>query len=456
MRDRTGLIEPRAKARTRDNVAFMFEVKVADTTYSQATVVRCDNAKRRRTVPIPPNWDALMAASLLPSRTEATTRELQENAEVESVFLGVPKRVSPQRAYGALVPGAAIALVALGKPVAVILCASVNDEKWYCHNGENDFNVDGLFICDATCEVEFACADAIEGVNNLLERARLHNEAFSVVVATAAFRAAEARARKNLTRISADALVDHFERNPFEWTPSDGWQTQTRVWICWAWRASNVWEHLLCLQRQDHALDRGVLIPEAVRRFCEESRAQAAIPDNALESSAMEEMRAAAARALIRKDERAARELIHNLKKAGAEFDFTTKDGRTLLIVAADVGLRGVTQLLLESGASVHGEGSDGRGALHSATGCGNIALMRDFLAAGADPHLSSASGKTPSSDPRYFCPSELIDDVRRTLCEYGFVEYACEKRLWQLRRLQDVAEKLWWAALNADLMPMV
>ena len=131
MVDRTGLIQPRAKVRTRDYVAFLFETRVADTTYWQTVVARCDNVKRRRTVHIPPNWVASLAASRLPTLIETTTRELREHDEVENVFLGVPKRVSPQRAYGALVPGAVIALSASGKPNVVILCAPIMDEEWW-------------------------------------------------------------------------------------------------------------------------------------------------------------------------------------------------------------------------------------------------------------------------------------------------------------------------------------
>ena len=456
MRDRTGLIHPRGKVRRRDEVAFLFKARVAETTCWQTVVATCHNVKRRRKVPIPSNWEASMAASRLPRDIEARTRELQEHVELESAFLGVPKRVLPQRANGRLVPGAVIALVAIGSPNVVILCAPVTDEEWYCHKGEDTFGVDGLFVADTNCEAECLCASTIGRVDCLLERARIHNDAFSIVVATAAFRAAKDRARKNRTRISADALGDYFEVDPFGWAPADGRQSRARPWTRWAWRASDEWEHQICVQHQNHALDRGVLVPEAVRRLVEVSRTQAAVPENALESPAMEEMRAAVVRALIRKDECAAKELTRNLVNAGAELDFTTKDGRTLLMVAAEVGLRGVTQLLWESGASVNAEGSDGRAALHCATGRGNVAIMRDFLAAGADPHLSSVSGKTPSSDARYYCPSALIDDVRRVLCEYGFVEYPCEKRLWELRRLRDLAAQRWWDALNADLMPMV
>ena len=53
MRDPTGLLQPGANARKRDYVAFLFEAKVADTTYSQAAVASCDKAKRRRKVPTP-------------------------------------------------------------------------------------------------------------------------------------------------------------------------------------------------------------------------------------------------------------------------------------------------------------------------------------------------------------------------------------------------------------------
>ena len=170
----------------------------------------------------------------------------------------------------------------------------------------------------------------------------------------------------------------------------------------------------------------------------------------------MTEMRAAAARALIKKDEDAAKQLIHNLADTNADLDILTDNGRTLLMIAASFGFRSTTQLLLERRAAVHAQGSDGRAALHCAAGRASVEIMGDLLAARADPHLTSTTGRTASSDARLFAAPAKLDDIRKVLRDYGFEEHACEKRLWAKRRLRDSNEALWRADLDVELMPMV
>ena len=131
-------------------------------------------------------------------------------------------------------PGSFTALTASGKPVVVILCAPLNDTEWYCHDGESAFAIDKLALVDLACEVEFVGADTLRRGKRLLELARLHHEAFAAAVATAAFRATEARAQKQLRRVHLDDLVDYYEANPFEWPQTEGRQSQVRMSTLWA------------------------------------------------------------------------------------------------------------------------------------------------------------------------------------------------------------------------------
>ena len=149
-------------------------------------------------MPTPPNWKAWIAASALPCRIWAKAEELREHVEVECACLGVPKLVSTPAAYGAMADAFAT-LTASGKPVVVILCAPLNDTEWYCHNGSSAFTVNGLALVDLACEVQSVGAETLRRARLLLELARLHHEAFAAAVATAAFRAAEARAQNQLT-----------------------------------------------------------------------------------------------------------------------------------------------------------------------------------------------------------------------------------------------------------------
>ena len=223
----------------------------------------------------------------------------------------------------------------------------------------------------------------------------------------------------------------------------------------WAWRTSSGWQHELCSQHLNHALNRDVKVPDVVKALREEARVQAAAPENRLESVALEEMRTAAARALIRQDECAAKQLILNLVGAGADLDVLTGDGRTLLMIAVLYDFRGITQLLLERGAYVNGQCDNGRAALHGAARRANIEIMGDLLAKCADPHLGSIDGRTASSDARLYAPPAMHDAIRKVLRDYGFEEYACEKRLWAKRRLCDSNEKLWRLDQDEEYMPM-
>ncbi len=114
------------------------------------------------------------------------------------------------------------------------------------------------------------------------------------------------------------------------------------------------------------------------------------IGENKLEPIAIQEMRAAAARALLRKDEGAAKKLILDMEAAGCDdLDILFDGGRTLTMIAASFGFQPIVQLLLEKRAAANANGSDGRAALHYATGRASLDVMRDLLSARADPHAT-------------------------------------------------------------------
>ncbi len=96
------------------------------------------------------------------------------------------------------------------------------------------------------------------------------------------------------------------------------------------------------------------------------------------------------------------------------------------------------------------------RGSLHCAVKRANIDIMIDLLAAGANPHLVSNDGCSPSDDARWFAPPEKHDAIRKALRDYGFEEDASDKMLWKERQRLDSNEICWVRDINQDLMPMV
>ena len=222
MHEKTGLIHLRPTAKRRDILAFLFRARLGGVTAAHVMLARWGNVRKRGAAPSPPNWKALIAASALPCRIRPKAEELCEHVEVECAFLGVPKLVSTPAAFGAA-PGAFTTLTATGKPLVVILCAPLNDTEWYCHDGESAFTIDKLALVDLSCEVQSVNAETLRRGKRLLDLARLHHEAFAAAVATAAFRAAEARAQKSLRCVRLDSLTDYYEAHPFEWPSTAGW-----------------------------------------------------------------------------------------------------------------------------------------------------------------------------------------------------------------------------------------
>ena len=197
-------------------------------------------------------------------------------------------------------------------------------------------------------------------------------------------------------------------------------------------------------------------MPEAVQSCREESRLQASAPENALESPSLEEMRNAAARALIQKNSNTAKQLIPNLAAAGADLDLLTHKGNTLLNIAVLSDHRDITKLLLEKRAAATTEDDCGYTALHNAVQRGNVDIMNDLLTARANPYATSVTGCTPSTLARVFTAPALHGIIRKTLCDYGFVEDDSENKLWAKRRRIDLNEAAWRADEDVEYMPMV
>ncbi len=409
---------------------------------------------------MPRSLKTFVTASGMPRRIRTKVAELcEQSIEVGCAFLGVPKFMSStsSRRYGAWLPGAFTSLASCSGPEVVLLCAPVTETEWYCLSEQSALTIDGLFVADMGCEVHSVTPEVLDRGTRMQDIARSRQEEFSAIVLVAAFRAEVERARLEARRAHVHNFNDYAEPSPVEWPTREGWESQTSLWMLWMWRASGAWQYALHHQRMDHVLCQGVAVPKALVDALEEARGRCDdICENRLESIAMQEMRAAAARAMIRKDEGAAKKLILDMVAAGCDdLDILTDDGRTLMMIAASFGSRSLVQLLLEKRAAANAHGSDGRAALHYATGRASVDVMRDLLSARADPHTTSTTGRTACSDARTFAASSNFDDIRKTLRDYGFVEYACEKRLWATQRLCNSSDSRWRADMDIELMPM-
>lgn len=158
----------------------------------------------------------------------------------------------------------------------------------------------------------------------------------------------------------------------------------------------------------------------------------------------------------MKKDGGEAEAAIRRLLDMGADVDGPTKDGRTLLMVAADMNMAIVVKLLLAKKASVNDQTATGKGALHCAAGTGKADLIGLLLAAKADPHLSDVNGRSALSSARLFAHPNELEGIRKVFRENGFVETKAETKLWNIRMRKDSNEKLWRADLDAEHMPVV
>ena len=239
---------------------------------------------------------------------------------------------------------------------------------------------------------------------------------------------------------------------------TDCWESRATVSILWTWKTSSAWQNKGTNQRLDNVLIQGVSIPpELGRDLAELVDPCDDIGEHAMESATMTELRSAAARAIIRKDEAAAIQLIHQLLDGNEDLvDVLTDLGCPLLNLAASSGLRSITQLLLEKGAAVDGPDTCGYAPLHCAARRPNIDIVRDLLAAQADPHQTSRTGCTPSTMAQIYGAPKHHDAFRKALRDYGFEEGESDKRRWDKRRRKDSNEKQWQTDADVEYMPMV
>ena len=76
---------------------------------------------------------------------------LRKDIGMECTLLGSPKAIPIAVGYGHMQPGGVTALHASEKPILVILCAPLNDDEWYCHDGRSTFDKERLFFADLQC-----------------------------------------------------------------------------------------------------------------------------------------------------------------------------------------------------------------------------------------------------------------------------------------------------------------
>ena len=330
---------------------------------------------------MPRSLKTFVTASGVPRRIRTKVAELSEQGvEVGCAFLGVPKFMSSisSRQCGAWLPGAYTSLASHSGTEVVILCAPVTETEWYCLSEQSVLTTDGLFVADMGCEVHCVTPEVVDRGKRLQDIARSRQEEFSAIVLVAAFRAEVERARRDARRAHVHNFNDYAEPSPFEWPTTEGWESQTTIWMLWEWRTSDAWQYALHDQSINHVLCRGVAVPKELTDALEEARDRHDDNgENALEGTVMREMRAAAARALIRKDEGAAKKLIFGMAAAGCDdFDILTDNGRSLMMIAASLGNRPIVRLLMEKCADANATGSDGRTALHYATGRASVEVM--------------------------------------------------------------------------------
>lgn len=89
-------------------------------------------------------------------------------------------------------------------------------------------------------------------------------------------------------------------------------------------------------------------------------------------------------------------EVVRALLEARANPDFEDERGRTPIFWASHEGLTGVLRMLLQAGASkVHTSDGHGVSALNHATRQNHVEVVRELLAARADPHQADSFGGT-------------------------------------------------------------
>ena len=439
---------------------FLFCARVGDAIATHVKSERQDHVNKRRAASIPTSWKTRVPALGVQRRIRSKLAELDEKGvEAGCAFLGVPKLVplTSSRLHGAWLPRAVKNLMSRSGSVLVLLCAPVAETEWYCLSEQSELTMDGLFVADIADEALSITPEVLDRGARLQDRARSRKEEFSAIVLVAAFRAEVTRARRDGMRRCFDSFNDYVEPNPFEWPTRDERASQTSIWMLWRWRASGEWQYALQHQHLNNVLHQGVAVPVALEGALGDARNRRDdIGENKLESVAMQEMRAAAARALLRKDEEAAKKLILDMAADRyGDLDILTDSGKTLTMIAASLGLRSIVLLLLEKNAAANAHGSDGRAALHYAAGRASFDVMRDLLSAGADPHATSTGGRTATSDARLFLTQAKLDEIRKVMREYGWEECDCERTLMARKRLRISNDAVWRASLDVELIPM-
>ncbi len=97
------------------------------------------------------------------------------------------------------------------------------------------------------------------------------------------------------------------------------------------------------------------------------------------------------------------------LEKSGIDVNFTNKDGKTLLCLAAEDGHANAVNALLANGAEVNKADNDGRISLHFAADNGHTEVVTTLLANGADVNKANNVGNTPLHWVAYSGHTEVV-----------------------------------------------
>jgi len=112
--------------------------------------------------------------------------------------------------------------------------------------------------------------------------------------------------------------------------------------------------------------------------------------------------------------------MAQQLLDRGADVNVQTSDGKTPLHFAVELVCASILQLLMDKGADVNIQAKDGRAALHYAVQHGGTAMAQQLLDWGADLRARTNAGATPEDLSTYGGMTNMLRAAatRRERCE--------------------------------------
>ena len=239
--------------------------------------MRADNASERG-VPLPDGWrNALRCKDLARLASEAG-RKLEtgdDMSELSCSLVGVP-RACCESSSDELDAGTIVALrTPSSARVNFVLCAQIEGNDWYCHDGSfkagepgapgrGCFDESDLIVKNV---VEEACGDdrpakRIEPHARTTQLRQLIDaspDAWHTLVALAKVKAECKRAELHNRKPNWEVGLACFEPDPWQWIVAEGWASQVHIYFLWTWceGSSGGCPYELTSQHLHHLLARG-------------------------------------------------------------------------------------------------------------------------------------------------------------------------------------------------------